>query len=582
MKFHIHQTHHPIADFDGIFKTLKDVVTKSKDGVHLFPELFLSGYPLQDLCLQKSFIEKYQDSLRKIDTWVQKAKATDAIILAGGLDYELTPEGLPLSIRNVVYKIQAGKNIEAIYTKQLLPNYDIFDEMKYFKAGNEPGILEIDNKKIGILICEDMWSSSFHEKDPVADLKHFVDEKGIQLDCIVNLSASPFIVNKSNKRISRSKTISNLFKAPYVYVNRVGGEDEIIFDGHSFVVAGDNLEFELKKFEQDSGAFDLEAAKPDYKDGKDALRENTWEELFSARISKENVCLSSLSDEESEEIIQALCFGFQEYATKSGFNRFTIALSGGMDSALVIALIRLSLKEGQYLEAIYMPSIHSSALSYECCLDLCQKLGVPFKSLPIKFLHSTAKNLFTNTFSEPFEGLTDENIQSRMRGTLLYTRSNQIGSMVVNTSNKSELAVGYSTQYGDSVGAISMLGDLYKSEVYELARYINKTRGNIIPEKIIEREPSAELRPDQTDTQTLPPYERLDAILEGVLTYRHSAKDLIGFGFDKKEVNKVLDLYRKSEFKRGQFCPILKISSKSFGFGYRIPLSKSSRFYLEE
>lgn len=582
MQFHIHQTHHPIADFKGIFATLQEIAQKPEPGIHIFPELFLCGYPLQDLCLQKSFIEKHEDFLSEVDSWIQKLPAADVVFLAGGVRYELTAEGLPLTLTNVIYKLEPGKPLEAIYAKQLLPNYDIFDEMKYFTAGKCPGIFEHDGKRYGLLICEDMWSSNFHHKDPVADLKAKVDQEGIQLDAIINLSASPFIVNKHKKRLARASSISNLFKAPFVYVNRVGGEDEILFDGQSFIVAGDSVETQCKSFHSDSCSVNLAGKKLAYGEGKDALRENTWEELFVARISKKDVALEELNDEECEDIFQALCFGFQEYAQKSGFKRFSLALSGGMDSALVLAMMKLSLKEDQYLEAIYMPSVHSSPLSYECCLDLCKNLGVAFASLPIKFLHSTAKNLFTNTFQQPFEGLTDENIQSRMRGTLLYTRSNQIGSMVVNTSNKSELAVGYSTQYGDSVGAISLLGDLYKSQVYSLARYINKTYGNIIPEKIIERAPSAELRPDQTDTQTLPPYERLDAILEGILTYRFSAKDLIGFGFPKEEVIKVFDLYRKSEYKRRQFCPIIKISSKSFGFGYRIPLSKASSFYVEE
>lgn len=201
------------------------------------------------------------------------------------------------------------------------------------------------------------------------------------------------------------------------------------------------------------------------------------------------------------------------------------------------------------------------------------------KTLPIKFLHSTAKNLFGQTFQEPFEGLTDENIQSRLRGLLLYTRSNQFGSMVVNTSNKSELAVGYSTQYGDSVGAISLLGDLYKSQVYTLAEYINKAYKGLIPSEIITREPTAELREGQTDSQSLPKYDELDAILECILNYRYTEQDIVDMGFNPQDVEKTIHMYKRNEYKRYQFCPILKISSKSFGFGYRIPLSKDNDFY---
>ncbi|MCO4752856.1 MAG: NAD+ synthase [Bacteriovoracaceae bacterium] len=582
MMFHIHQTHHTIADFQAIGNTLKSTIESNQTGVHVFPELFLCGYPLHDLCLQKSFIETYQKFLNELDQWAQKQKKSDQILLVGGIKYDLTEDGLPLKLSNVIYKVEAGSPISAIYTKQLLPNYDIFDEMKYFTAGSTPGVLEYKGKQIGLLICEDMWSSSFHQKDPVLDLKHLCDKDEIKLDMLVNLSASPFVIEKNEKRLNRAKFISNLFEAPYLYVNRVGAEDEILFDGRSFVVSGDKLECELARFRPDSATFNLKEQSGTYSPDIKAAQANTWEELFAARISPKAPSLSQFSPEQCEEVLEALCFGFQDYARKNGFNRFTIALSGGMDSALVLTIIKLSLKEGQYLEAIYMPSVHSSTLSYDLSLDLCENLGIPFKSLPIKFLHSTSKNLFTQTFQDSFEGLTDENIQSRLRGMLLYTRSNQIGSMVVNTSNKSELAVGYSTQYGDSVGAISMLGDLYKSEVFHLANYINETRNNIIPERIITRPPSAELRPDQVDTESLPPYERLDAILEGLLTYRHSMDDLISFGFKEEEVQRVFNLYRKSEYKRYQFCPIIKISSKSFGFGYRIPLSKDSNFYINK
>jgi len=578
--FHIHQTHHSVADFKGIFNTLKQAFESKKTGIHLFPELFLTGYPLQDLCLQKPFIDRYQEFMIELESFCQKLKPNKATYLVGGLSYELTEDGLPLKIKNVIYLLEAGKAPEPIYTKQLLPNYDIFDEMKYFTAGAEPGVIECQGATLGLLICEDMWTSNFYRKDAVKQLKDKVDKESIKLDAIINLSASPFSQGKVIKRVNRSKAISNLFRAPFIYVNRVGGEDEVLFDGQSLIVNGDSEELKLKRFEEDAQSWPL-SKKGEYNNGKEALKENTWEELFSARIDPKTSALRPLTGEECEELIEAMCFGVQEYARKSGFSKFTIALSGGMDSALVLALLKLSLKDGQYLEAIYMPSVHSSTLSYDCCLDLCEGLGVRLKSLPIKFMHSAAKNLFVSTFPESFEGLTDENVQSRLRGALLYTRSNQVGSMVVNTSNKSELAVGYSTQYGDSVGAISILGDLYKSEVFAIARHINETRNGIIPEKIIARPPSAELRPDQEDAQSLPPYERLDAILEGILTYRYSAKDLIELKLPKDEVQKTFDLYRKSEFKRRQFCPIVKLSSKSFGFGYRIPLSKASSFYME-
>ena len=581
MNIKLHQTHHQIADFEGIFTYIKDQFSKKNTGIHIFPELFLTGYPLQDLCLQKPFIDSYIDFTKELKSWCKKhISQKDTCLLIGGLKYELSTSGIPVCIKNVVYQIGDGVNFEDIYSKRLLPNYDIFDEKKYFSKGEASIIQRIFGHDYGILICEDMWTSSFHDLDPVNDMYHLVHSDKVSLAGVINLSASPYNLDKSQKRIQRGSEISHLFQCPFMYTNRVGGEDEILFDGRSFLVNGNELLEMGKKFCSDIIQFKLPTS-GNYSTKPKSQKSLTWEELFKANLNLETspAELFPWNDDQCQEVLEALCFGFQEYARKSGFKKFTIALSGGMDSALVLTIICLSLKEDQFLEAIYMPSVHSSPLSYDLSLDLCQNLGIPLKSLPIKFLHSAGKNLFTQSFNEPFEGLTDENIQSRLRGLLLYTRSNQINSMVVNTSNKSELAVGYSTQYGDSVGAISMLGDLYKSEVYRLAEYINKKFKNIIPEKVITREPTAELREGQVDSQSLPPYERLDAILEGILNYRYAKKDLLGLGFSEEEVEKTLNMYRRTEYKRNQFCPILKISSKSFGFGYRIPISKYSGFY---
>ncbi|MBT4792426.1 MAG: NAD(+) synthase [Halobacteriovoraceae bacterium] len=582
MKITLHQTHQTIADFNEIFSYIETHFSDENPGLHLFPELFLCGYPLQDLCLQKSFITAYHNFLERISSWLTAhIKQESTCLLMGGLEYDLSKDGIPIKIKNVIYQFGDNKSFIPVYTKRLLPNYDIFDEKKYFTAGDGAKILTLFGRQFGVLICEDMWPSSFHELDPVNDLEKIVKAQNLSLNGIINLSASPFIIDKFAKRMDRAKQISHQFRCPFYYINKVGGEDEILFDGQSFSVNGDQVIDTAKRFLPQVIKSTLIDNK-DYNKKHSPSKNLTWEELFVSRLDTTSTpaCLFHWSDETTQEVLEALCFGFQEYATKSGFSKFTIALSGGMDSALVLTLISLCLKKGQTLEAIYMPSIYSSPLSYDLSLQLCQKLNIPFKSLPIKFMHSTGKNLFTQTFSDPFDGITDENIQSRLRGLLLYARSNQVGSMVVNTSNKSELAVGYSTQYGDSVGAISLLGDLFKSEVYHLAKYINAKYDQLIPEQIITREPTAELRPDQIDAHSLPPYDRLDAILEGILNYRYSFEDLTKLGFSPEEVELTFNLYRKTEYKRYQFCPIIKISSKSFGFGYRIPLSKHSQFYL--
>lgn len=575
----LHQTHHTLADFDAIFQSTVEVL--KGDGLHVFPELYLTGYPLQDLVLQRPFIESYLEYLNDLDEWAKKATGNWRA-LVGGLHYELESNSLPKKITNVIYEVVPGVGLKNLYSKRLLPNYDIFDEQKYFSPGVETAFYEFNGKLFGLQICEDMWASSVHELDPCELMFAEVQKKGLKLAGVINLSASPFEAAKKKKRFDRARNISLLFGCPFFYVNRVGGEDEILFDGGSFVMAGTKLHIEMKSFEAESKIISLEDVSGNYSEKPEFKAENTWEGLFSPRLNMEArpVTLKDWTDEECEEVIKALIFGLQEYATKSGFKKFLVALSGGMDSALVLALVKIGLRPGQTFEAIYMPSVFSSSVSTELSEDMCRRLGIKLSYFPIKFLHSAVKNAFTQSFPEPFQGLTDENVQSRLRGTLLYTRSNQTGAMVINTSNKSELAVGYSTQYGDSVGAISLLGDLYKSEVYQLANYVNKHHGNLIPEGIIKRGPSAELRENQLDQDSLPSYDRLDAMLEGVLSYRLGKKQLLELGFSDTEITRVLNLYLKSEYKRAQFCPILKVKAKSFGFGYRVPMTKNLNYQL--
>lgn len=570
MQIHLYQTKHTIGDFDAIQKTLETKCDDlKKPGVHLFPELFLTGYPLQDLVLQKTFIERYLEMQKWLVDFVANEQFGDSLILLGGLDYHFDDNGLPRNIENCVFALRGGK-VENVYTKILLPNYDIFDEEKYFSPGNKACILEYDSKKIGVMICEDMWVSSLHPVDPVKLLA----EAEESLDLVVNLSASPFHLGKEEKRLQRGKELSSLFGAPFAYCNRVGGEDEILFDGGSFFVNGESELWRGNLFHIDQVTHDVPAFSGQRREANTNI-ENTWESLFSPALDNSTPPkLPEMTDEICGLTLQALAFGIQEYAEKCGFKKFLVALSGGIDSALVTAIVRLSLKEGQSMEAVYMPGFYSAEESYNWSLELCQNLGIPFKVQPIKFLHRTVGNDFKQNFGEELSGLSDENIQSRLRGALIYARSNQTGAMVLNTSNKSEIAVGYSTQYGDSVGALSVLGDLYKSEVFALSKYINKAHGNLIPEGIITRPPSAELRENQEDSQSLPPYERLDAMLEGILSYRLGLKELHGSGFVRDELEKVYGLYTKSEYKRSQFCPIIKVKAKSFGFGYRIPICK--------
>ena len=344
------------------------------------------------------------------------------------------------------------------------------------------------------------------------------------------------------------------------------------------MICGDELDARGKVFQEDLLHFADPVYNPEKKIEfpKEVVKDNTWEALFRPALdtTQKPALLTPFTDEDCENTLEALKFGIREYAEKCGFKSFLIALSGGIDSALVLTIVRLALKDGEGLEAIYMPGFFSATMSYDLSSALCKNLGIKLKNLPIKFFHSAIRNAYKDNFGKAMENLTDENIQSRMRGMLLYTRANDLNSMVLNTSNKSEIAVGYSTQYGDSVGALSVLGDLYKTEVFALANFINKRYPGLIPEGIITRPPTAELRENQLDSQSLPPYDRLDPILEALLSYRMSVSEIVALGFTTEEVEKVHRLWRNSEFKRYQFSPIIKVKAKSFGFGYRVPICK--------
>lgn len=580
MQIYIHQTDHTIADFNEIFLYLKEQSSKDyfQGNIHLFPELFLCGYPLQDLCLQKDFIQNYHHFFEELNFWWQQTSKDfkPTALLLGGLDYIFDEMGNPSKIENCIYELSIDSNfkikkLENLYTKRLLPNYDIFDEAKYFSPGNSARIWDFEGLSFGLLICEDMWSTVAYDLDPVEDLLHLASQK--KLNAIFNLSASPFHLGKEEARILRVQEIYRAFKIPFFYINKVGAEDEILFDGGSFVFSADKIVAKGLSFKRDIIHYKVEEARLITSTYIPTKLEHSWESLFNPRFENEVFTLKKLSDSECEQILFALNLGIQDYAKKTGHKKFLVALSGGMDSVLVTTLLKMFLLPDQELEAIYMPSQYSQSLSWNISKQLCDHLKIKLTSLPIKFLHKAIDGQFRDCF-KGLEGLADENVQSRLRGLLLYTRSNQSGALVINTSNKSEIAVGYSTQYGDSVGAISPLGDLYKSEIFQLAKYINKTYNNPIPNEAITRPPSAELRENQADNQSLPEYEILDTILEAHLSYRYSKQELIESGFLENDVERVYRLCNISEYKRYQFCPIIKLKSKSFGFGRRMPITK--------
>lgn len=571
MQLNLHQTHHEIGDFEAIFHSLTEILQRGDaKGLHVFPELFLTGYPLQDLPLQKSFIDEYLRLLEDIDLWSSKRPKTSSsqMALFGGLSYEFDQHGEILHIKNVCYALCPGETLKIVATKNLLPNYDLYEEKKYFTAGTEASVISFENKKIGILICEDMWHSHLHTSDPVLKLKAHGS-----VDLVVNLSASPYHLGKFDERLKRANHVANYLAAPVLYLNRVGFEDEILFDGQSFLTDGEKLIVKADLFKKDDHSFELPAFNGKKTESMGSIT-SSWNTIFHRRLSEDQKKLLPLTDSEAMEILEGLKFSVQEYASKTHMNKFLVALSGGMDSSLVLAILKLSLKKDQSIEAVFMPGFFSSSLSYDLATDLCRNLNVPLRLFPIKFIHSAIRNNYVDNFKNELKGLADENIQSRLRGALIYARSNDTGAMVINTSNKSELAVGYSTLYGDSVGALSLLGDLYKTEVFDLARFINKLHPGMIPDEIISRAPSAELRDDQRDEDSLLPYPMLDALLENYLSYKKSPEDMVALGYDAASAQKIFKLWQRSEYKRKQFCPIVKLKAKSFGFGYRNPILK--------
>ena len=576
MDIYLHQKNNEIGNLEKSTQHLLSVFhSSSKAGLHLFPELFLGGYPLQDICLQRPFVSRYIQCLNKLQEDVPKD--TKQYVLFGGLEYKFNSQSEIAHIYNCIYKLDC-KGLKSVYRKRLLPNYDIFDEKKYFSPGTTNSFINIGGKVFCLFVCEDMWHSSRHEADPVFSAIEESKSKKMRVDGVINLSASPFHIGKQATRVRRCFEISKLFDAPFFYVNQIGLNDEILFDGQSFIACNGEKVVQAESFVEEvlTHTLSTNPAQRTNCEIKTFNVENTWEALFQANIDKKTRKLRQLGQSDLKEIVMAQTFALNEYARKTGMNGFLVALSGGIDSALVLAMASLASKaSGLPLEAIYMPSQYNSQMSYDLSNEMCHKIGIKLKVINLKFIHQTIKMTFEDGTGIELKGVADENIQSRLRGSLIFARSNQTGAMVLNTSNKSELSVGYSTLYGDSVGALSILGDLYKTEVYQLAGFINENFDNPIPTGIISRPPTAELRDGQKDEDNLPPYEVLDLILEGLLSYQFSIEDLTNLGLSKQDLESVINLYTKAEFKRYQFCPIVKLKSKSFGFGYRNPILKN-------
>lgn len=516
--------------------TYREGVAAGADIV-MVPELAVTGYPPRDLLDKKMFIDA---NLAVRDALI--AMTGETALLFGCVEPNEKPHGK--SLRNVAVVARGGKLVHRQY-KSLLPTYDVFDELRYFEPAESVSILEMMGQRIGVSVCEDYWFEDelhgrrMYDENPVEPLA----QAGAEL--LLNISASPFNAGKRAARLGLFRRIAERHSIPIVYCNQVGGNDELLFDGASIVL--------------------------------DRQGNTVWcgrsfvEERALVRLAGPP-CEAVVPMPPEEEIHGALVLGLRDYARKCGFTTAVIGLSGGIDSAVTAALAVEALG-AENVTGIGMPSQFSSKGSVDDARILAENLGIPFLLVPVADIYDTYRARFDDMFGDKTFDVTDENVQARIRGNLLMAFSNKKGALVVTTGNKSELAVGYCTLYGDMAGGLNLLGDVYKTSVYQLARWINRER-EIIPSSSITKPPSAELRPDQTDQDSLPPYEILDAILKLYIEEYKDADAIIAAGHDRATVEKVTRLVDGSEFKRRQAAPTIRVSTKAFGSGRQMPIAQ--------
>ena len=539
MKITIAQLNYHVGDFSGNLEKMKNAVeTAKKEGSDLicFAELATCGYPPRDFLNFADFINKAEECVQEL------AKcAIDIGILLGSPTRNPVPEGKDLY--NSGYFLENG-NISFIQHKALLPTYDVFDEYRYFQPADYFSTFMYKGVRIALTICEDMWNVG--NENPlytICPMDELMKEKP---DLMINLSASPFAYDHAPERIHVLRTNVLRYQLPLFYVNQVGAQTELIFDGGSLVFSQNGKIFdELPFFETCIRTYSLDEVK--------ANKENN-------EISKDKYPL----------IHDALLLGLKDYFGKLGLTKAILGLSGGIDSAVTAVLATRALGK-ENVSVLLMPSEFSSDHSIEDAQILAENLGISYTLFPINDLYNSwLKNLDPHFKALPF-GLAEENLQARIRGTLLMAFSNKFGPILLNTSNKSEMAVGYGTLYGDMCGGLSVIGDVYKTEVYELASYINKDE-EVIPINTLTKAPSAELRPNQKDADSLPDYAVLDKILYLYIEKNQGPNEIISSGFDAALVSRILRLVNINEFKRHQTAPVLRISPKAFGMGRRMPI----------
>jgi NAD+ synthase (glutamine-hydrolysing) len=530
MKVAIAQLNQVVGDLEGNVRRIARAANRaaaSGADILLTPELAISGYPPEDLLLRQAFLVDCRRALDKLCSLTERL----SLGMLVGVPVQ-TSEGL----RNAAAWILNGV-INRWYYKQVLPNYDVFDEHRYFSPGSEPVALHYKGYRFAVLICEDYWTDGPCSK---------IAELGV--DAVLILNASPFHINKQNERINVARTTLSQRGLTCITANLVGGQDELVFDGLSFALdRTGKLIGQSKAFEEDLTLIDL----------------------FADRSKDTSLITDSFSEE--SQIWAALVLGTRDYVDKNGFHEVVLGLSGGIDSAVALTIAVDALGANR-VRAVMMPSLFTAPISWIDSRQLALRLGVKYDEIEISRLFDLYRSVLAEEFTNTEVDSTEENLQARIRGTLLMALSNKHGCLVLTTSNKSEIAVGYSTLYGDMAGGFCVLKDIYKTTVYKLARYRNELN-YVIPERILERPPSAELRDNQTDQDSLPPYEILDSILKRYVEDNETVEEILASGFDSTTVRKIIRLIKVNEHKRKQSPTGIRISKRGWGRDWRYPIT---------
>ena len=547
MKIALAQLDYHIGNFlDNTTNIVLEVKKAQQSEVDLivFSELSVCGYPPLDLLERREFITKCETEVRRI-----ARICTDIGVIVGAPTINTDSSGKLLY--NSAYFLYDGQ-VKQVFHKSLLPTYDIFDEYRYFEPNSEFKVLEFKGKRIAVTICEDLWDEQPVENEfarrRLYTLNPMEELYQQNPDFIVNIAASPFSHTRTEIKKSIFLNKAKRYKLPVIYVNQTGGQTQLIFEGGSMAIdSSGRIVEQLSYFSPDTRIVELSQLTGD-------LLPKVFEEPDRIKM-----------------IHDALITGVRGYFSKLNFQKAVLGLSGGIDSAVTLVLAARAL-EKENVHALLLPSQYSSGHSVSDSVELAKNLGISYDIIDIHKVFDIFTETLNPVFGDSPEDITEENLQSRIRGVLLMAYSNKFGNILLNTSNKSEAAVGYGTLYGDMAGGLSVLGDVYKTDVYKLARFINRKK-SIIPENIINKPPSAELRPDQKDTDSLPEYDFLDKILTEYIELQKSSQEMVELGYNQELVDRIIRMINMNEYKRYQTPPVLRISSKAFGTGRRIPLA---------